>query len=222
MTSTVVGVDGTRDGWIAIAMSEGGRLSGGVSPTFRQLLDSHADASIVAVDVPIGAPDVEHYPRLADVQAEAMIHRRRSSVFRVPIAEALAASTYTEANEISRRHGLPGISQQAWALAPKIRDVEPHGTDPRVREIHPEVSFAALAGGPVFFSKRTWKGFRERMQLLSSASLDPTAVTGDLGRASVDDVLDALVAMWSARRIADGAARSLPPDAAFPAPAIWY
>ena len=79
MTLTVVGVDGTRDGWIAIAMSEGGRLSGGVSPTFRQLLDSHADASIVAVDVPIGAPDVEHYPRLADVQAEAMIHRRRSS-----------------------------------------------------------------------------------------------------------------------------------------------
>ena len=142
-----------------------------------------------------------------------MIGRIRSSVFFVPPREVLAAPSYTEASALCRRLELPGVSQQAYALAPKILEVEQFAMDPRVREIHPEVSFAALAGRPLQHGKRTWHGYLERHSILVGAGLDPQSVRGDVGRAAVDDVLDAMAAAWSAKRIADGVAVSLPPDA---------
>ncbi len=53
--------------------------------------------------------------------------------------------------------GLPGISQQAWALRRKIREVAV-SADSRVFEVHPEVSFAAMRGAALRYSKRTWNG----------------------------------------------------------------
>ena len=84
-----------------------------------------------------------------------------------------------------------------------------------VVEAHPELSFAALAGAPLATRKSTWAGAAARRSLLARAGID---VPDDLGlagaQAGVDDVLDAAVLAWTARRVAAGTARArpTPPD----------
>jgi predicted RNase H-like nuclease len=78
-------------------------------------------------------------------------------------------------------------------------------------EVHPEVSFARLAGGPLPDGKRTWAGAHHRRRLLASAGIDLADDLGQAGRhTAVDDVLDAGAAAWTVERVAAGAARPLP------------
>ena len=93
-------------------------------------------------------------------------------------------------------------------------------------EIHPEVSFAVLMGRPARASKKTWAGMVERRDALAGAGISLDRVADDAAsQAAVDDMLDAAVAAWSARRILEGRARSFPVtpdiDAAGRPVAIW-
>jgi predicted RNase H-like nuclease len=82
-----------------------------------------------------------------------------------------------------------------------------------VHEVHPEVSFAVLAGRPLAFAKRTWNGHRERLRLLGRAGIKiPERL--DAGLVPADDVLDAAVAAWTATRIARGEQVTFPADPA--------
>ena len=113
--------------------------------------------------------------------------------------------SYGEARTIA-----PSTSAQGWALRTAILDVA-RIEDPRLREVHPEVSFAALAGATLAFGKRTWNGQRERVRLLAGAGIDlPDRL--DAGLVAADDVLDAAVAAWTATRIAVGEHVTLPGD----------
>ena len=101
-------------------------------------------------------------------------------------------------------------------------------------EVHPEVSFHALAGRPLAASKRQWNGQMERRALLAGVGIRIPDALGEAGTVAVDDILDAAAAAWSAGRIASGgggltpiaarARRRWPPDrddAGRPI-AIWY
>ena len=70
-----------------------------------------------------------------------------------------------------------------------------------------------MAGAPLADSKSTWAGATSRRQLLAAQGIE---LSGDLGLAGqqvgVDDVLDAAAVAWTARRVAAGAARCLPPE----------
>jgi len=84
-----------------------------------------------------------------------------------------------------------------------------------VFEIHPEVSFAAMHGNVgLAAGKQTAQGRAQRLAPLARV-FDEAAVRALLAsvprRVAADDVLDAFAALWSAERIADGVARSLPP-----------
>jgi predicted RNase H-like nuclease len=121
------------------------------------------------------------------------------------------------------------LSRQAWALAPKILDVDRSRDQlgSSLFEVHPEVSFRALAMTPLTAGKRIWAGSVERRRLLEGAGIVIPGDIGPAGRgAGVDDVLDAAVAAWTARRLADGTARCLPDpperDAQGRNTAIWY
>jgi predicted RNase H-like nuclease len=86
----------------------------------------------------------------------------------------------------------------------------PHGSC-RVVEVHPEVSFAHLAGAPLTVRKHTWAGMYRRRELLAGAGIRIDGDLGEAGRgAAVDDVLDAAVCAWTARRVARGEARCMP------------
>jgi predicted RNase H-like nuclease len=83
-----------------------------------------------------------------------------------------------------------------------------------VYEVHPEVSFAILLGAPASAPKKSWAGMCERRRALECAGLALDHIHGDAGlRAAVDDMLDATVAAWSARRITRGQALRIPDTA---------
>jgi predicted RNase H-like nuclease len=222
----VVGVDGCKAGWVGIVLREGVFSRAVVAASFRDLLTAVPAASVVAVDIPIGLPATA---RRADVEARRVVGARSASVFPTPPRAVVEAASHEEANRRARTLLGRGISQQTFALAKKILEVEGCRADAGARlfEVHPEVSFWALAGTPLRAGKRSWTGQADRRALLEAASV---VVPADLGRAGLvaaaDDVLDAAVAAWSAQHIATGQGRSLPDpperDSEGRPMAIWY
>lgn len=205
-----LGIDACPKGWVAISITDGGVSEGVVVNELDELADVFSDAAAIAIDIPLGIP--ERDPRAADLAAKESLGPRQNSVFLTPIRAALDATSYSQANEISRKVTGKGMSRQSYALAPKILEAERwSGNAPApVWEVHPEVSFTVLTGAPCAASKKTWLGMQERLAALQGAELDPGSLGEDGRHAAVDDVLDATVAAWSARRIAHGEGISLP------------
>jgi len=205
----VVGIDAAgKHGWVGVVLDADGFLGARLG-SLREIIDSAEPVDAVGVDIPIG--HVAAASRRADVEARGLIGPRASSVFAAPPAETLGAASYHEANQVLAAMGVPKLSRQAWALVPKI--VEAAGiaaADTRVFEVHPEVSFRELAGDYLAWSKKSWNGLLRRRRLLADAGVvlpdDIPAVAG----AAADDIVDAAVVAWSARRIAAGTARSIP------------
>ncbi|MBW3631956.1 MAG: DUF429 domain-containing protein [Chloroflexi bacterium] len=112
------------------------------------------------------------------------------------------------------------ISAQAFAICRKVAEVNwamAWVEQDRVFEIHPEVSFWALAGGQPMQYRKTWpEGYAERRELLAEAFGIPISSREEAREAArpaaPDDLLDAVVAAWTARRVADGIAERLPPN----------
>jgi predicted RNase H-like nuclease len=209
-----LGVDAARGGWVAVALEDGAFAGAALERRFPALLERFAEAVVVGVDVPIGLPK-RGTRRRADLEARKLVGARRASVFFTPSRAALEAATYSAARELE-----PSTSAQGWALRTAILDVD-RVRDPRVREVHPEVSFAVLAKEPLAFAKRTWNGHRERLRLLRRAGIRiPDRL--DAGLVPADDVLDAAVAAWTATRIARDEHGTLPGDPAPNEPTIYY
>ena len=119
------------------------------------------------------------------------------------------------------------MSRQAWALGTRVLEADVVAqSDDRVIEIHPEVSFRALQGTDVKWPKKTWNGQMLRRQLLAGAGIEIPDELGDAGGVPADDVLDAAVVAWSARRYVCGEALALPTttelDDTGRRLAIWY
>ena len=184
----LLGVDGCRAGWVA-ASDRGARLY----PTFAEIVAERFE--LVLIDVPIGL--LQAGPRNCDLQARSLLGARRSSVFPAPGRRLLRA----------RRYGRQ-CSIQLWNILHKIREVDEAMTprlQRRVREAHPEVSFALLNGSPLRFAKKSADGEAERRRLLRPIFGEIPAVPG----AARDDVLDAYALLWSAQRAWRGEARVL-------------
>jgi predicted RNase H-like nuclease len=221
----VVGVDGWRKAWVAAVLRAGRFVTARVFLRFADLLGEFSEAAAIGVDIPIGIP--ESGTRSADLEARTFLSRGRSSVFLVPSRDVLEAVDHATASALHRSRTGKGVSQQSYALRVKILEVDALvNTDDNVIEIHPEVSFRALAGHPLGYSKKTWAGAHLRRRLLVRAGIVLPDDLGPAGVAPVDDVLDAAAAAWSAQRYASGEARSLPadpPEDARGRPvAIWY
>jgi predicted RNase H-like nuclease len=213
----VLGVDACGGGWIAVALSNSGEIRAYLHREIGHVVAlALADGrlAVIGIDIPIGLADVGL--RQADVQARAEAGPRRASVFMTPVRGALAFGTHAEASAENRRLAGRGISRQAFNLAEKVLQVDrwrPQAPCP-VLEVHPELSFAALAGGtPLPDSKSTWAGAVARRRLLAGAGIElPDDLGPPGGQAGMDDVLDAAAVAWTARRFARGAARRLPPE----------
>jgi predicted RNase H-like nuclease len=198
----VVGVDGYPRGWVAVSLLNGRFERVALRRGFAEVLAEFPDAASFGVDIPIGAG-----PREADRRARELIGPLRGrSVFPAPTEEALRATAFAETT---------GVSRQLFALFPKIREVAVHAGDPRVIEVHPEVSFRALKGAELEAAKTTWNGFLERRRLLSAAGIElPEGLDPN---PPLIDVLDAAAAAWSARRYARNEAEPVGEG-----PTIWY
>jgi predicted RNase H-like nuclease len=212
----VLGVDACGYGWVGIALGDGGlrcylhRDIAGITALAR----GDGELAVIGIDIPIGLADDSL--RQADLQARAKAGPRRASVFMTPVRSALAFGAHAEASAENRRRTGHGISRQAFNLGEKILQVDRwRSTAPcPVLEVHPELSFAAMAGGsPLAAGKSTWAGAITRRELLAAAGIVLPADLGEAGlRAGMDDVLDAAAAAWSARRFARGEAERVPAE----------
>ena len=98
-----------------------------------------------------------------------------------------------------------------------------------IREVHPEVSFWRLNGRvPMAHGKKTFDGMRNRQVALIDAGFPQSFVENAARehRVGDDDLLDALAALWTARRIFNGTAERFPvePDVDLRGldQAIWF
>lgn len=207
MNELLVGVDGCRGGWVAAMDRGGGRTEVIVRRSFADVLD--LGALVVGIDMPIGL--ASDRPRACDIQARARLGPRRSSVFPAPVRSVLGARNHADAVVRSRASCGRGLSIQAWNLVPKVAEVDAlvEPGDPVV-EVHPELSFALLAGAPLRTRKKDPAGRHERLGLLTGPFPD---VADHLASrppgCAADDVLDAHAVLWTVRRIAAGTAISL-------------
>jgi predicted RNase H-like nuclease len=209
----VLGVDACKSGWVGIALTEGLVRAYAAAEISGLVEAAAADGplAVVAVDIPVGLPDTGR--RQADVLARKAVGPLWASVFMTPVRPAMEASDYAAAAEASRHLAGEGISRQAFALQAKVLQVDrwvrkvPH----RVVEVHPEASFAELAGSALQSRKSSWAGADLRRRLLAGAGISLPCDLGPAGeKAGVDDVLDAAAAAWTARRVLHGQARSMP------------
>lgn len=206
----VLGVDAAgKHGWVGIVV-DGDGFVGARAGALRSIIDWAEPVAVIGVDIPIG--HVAGGVRRADVEARRFVGARRAaSVFAAPPASALGAASYAEANEALAAGGVAKMSRQAWALVPKmVEAAEVASSDDRLREIHPEVSFTELTGEPLRWSKKSWNGLLARRRALEGAGIALPDEIDDLGGVVADDVVDAAVVAWSARRVAIGTAVSLP------------
>jgi predicted RNase H-like nuclease len=223
----LIGVDGAKRGWVAVVWQPPEPPEVASFTSIQGIHQAYPQAQVIAVDIPIGLPrGLDDFPRLADREAKRFLGRHHRSVAYIPPREVLEEPTIETAR--NRAHDLGfKVQRQAYGLREKALEVANFigrlSTPHPIREVHPEVSFRALAGEKdLRHRKNTWNGFVERHRLLAEQGLDvllepfagPATVHVD-----VDDVLDAAVAAWSARRIAEGAAEALGPEGA---PRIWY
>jgi predicted RNase H-like nuclease len=211
----VAGVDGCRGGWLLVVVPRrrGGdsrvALESSIAPVVA--LARRAQLAVVGVDMPIGLP--ADGVRAADRAARARLGPRRSSVVPTPCRAVVGALDYADALARSRRATGRGLSRQAFHLLPKIAEVDAvvrPRDQRRVVEVHPESSFAALAGGPLTLPKRTPEGREARLALLLPhfPDVERHLATRPSG-AAPDDLLDAFAVAWTARREARGVAEHL-------------
>jgi predicted RNase H-like nuclease len=216
----VLGVDGTPHGWAVIASKEG-QMRVRQIVRLANIFERPPYPDIVAVDVPIGLLDAyEIGGRECDRKARRDLEQRGSSVFVPPVRAVLSVDSYEEACAVSRassKHD-KALSKQTWGIVPKIKEADdllrlkPHLRS-ILREVHPEVCFCELTSKPMEFAKSKSEGRAERRKALAREfGVDAILAQARRERLSVVDTLDALVACWSAMRLAKGEGRSLVPD----------
>jgi predicted RNase H-like nuclease len=216
----VAGVDGCKGGWLVAIVNVKARGCSYepkqifVAKDFSAVLSATGDCEVICVDIPIGLSN-GFESRTCDIEARRILGwQRGSSVFEAPIRPCLAYyEQYRVANEVSRRLGGKGLSKQSFAILEKIRQVDRvmrPVLQKRIREIHPEVCFWALNHGhPMQYKKSRVVGREERMRVLSDIFPNVEAIRKPEGTAA-DDVLDALVAAWTAVQVVQGKVRTLP------------
>ena len=235
MTPRVAGADGCRAGWV-VAVSAGVASTVSVAPTFADVVDIAGDSRVIGVDMPIGFLDAAAPGgRDCDRQARRLLGPRGCCVFSPPVRSALRERTFAAALAANRASSPAhlGISLECFGLFDKLREVdtalrrrpELRG---RVREVHPELAFRAMAAARAGLRpKRSAGGRTHRLRLLAEHFEGLRRLVARRPRgAAVDDVLDAHAVCWSAARIARGIAVCLtgrPARDRYGRPmAIWY
>ena len=207
-----IGVDGCRAGWLVIALGDDGVWQYRVADKLKHVIKELPQEYLMLVDMPLGLLSGAGRERECDHLARKLLGRpRSSSVFPPPARPTLAAGDYVEAQVINRRCLGRGLSQQAWNLVPKIRELDrlrrkEHGVADRLRESHPEVCFWALnkQRSPLH-NKKTLEGRRERIRILSRHQHNAKEIIEVIAQSTLrkdvawDDIVDALVLAVTAR-----------------------
>jgi predicted RNase H-like nuclease len=210
------GVDGFRDKWRAVL---GNFATGDIRWSdlhFEAVLNLSEKPAIIAVDLPIGLPEVTRPGgRTCDRLARHLLGPRRSSVFSPLGRSFLQMEDRKEASQASIHRGGIGIGVQAWGLRKKLLEIDTLMTPERqrvVHEVHPEVSFCEMNGGqPLTRSKKSPDAEHQRIKALRGNGFPESFLAAlETLRSGRDDFLDACAALWTAQRIYRSVAKRIP------------
>jgi len=240
-TPTLHGIDGCPAGWLVLSQKadNSGSLSARIYPTLDQLAPHLRADHIVAIDMPIGMPTPDHYPRACDIAARRLLRSRACCVFSAPCRGVLSyLHHYPSASSWHKHATGKAISCQAFNILPKINQLDTflslHPGIASFHEIHPEVSFAYMNGAngkptPILTKKTSPEGAQARLALIEQMfpklpelttlhqQLGPRSKHGKT-RWALNDLHDAFAALWSAHRIMSNTAQSFPSEHASKAP----
>jgi predicted RNase H-like nuclease len=208
----IAGVDGFKEGWIAAIEDGRGETTVEQFTSFAAIVE-RKELGVVVIDVPIGLTDVG--PRAADEEARAILKNRGCCVFSAPIRPILDCVNQREASEKWRSIEGKGCTAQLWGIVPKIAEVDrvmklnPSLQD-RIREGHPEVSFAMMNGGmPIQAGKASPQGQQARQRMLQRHFAGFDKWLSLLPSVRID-LIDAFALLWTARRVRKVEAKRLP------------
>lgn len=217
------GIDGCRAGWVAAVAHDADtelRLFADLGAVVRWREHDTGGAAVVGIDVPMGLPPRAGL-RACDRAARRELGQRWMSVFAPPDRQLLGLDFASARALVHRRRRTdpagdhPVMTHQTMNIAPKVAEADrvlraDPGRQEWCVEVHPELSFLALAGAPLA-PKRISTGFAQRLALVAEAFPDaPRRVAGvpwPRGVAAPDDLLDAYAVLWSALRFAGGPGR---------------
>jgi 8-oxo-dGTP diphosphatase len=210
----LAGIDGCPTGWVAV-VAEADNLASARLSHITDLRSFLPSIDFALVDMPIGfvsGPD----SRDVEVAIRQGLKGKTSSVFPTPCREALAEFVYADASYLNEMALGKRLPKQSFMLFPKMREVDLLVRDlgqSCLREGHPEVSFAKMAGSPVLSKKRELEGQVARLVLLEGHGLPAQLLLRDLikGKMAADDILDAAALLWSANRYLRGQHETYPP-----------
>lgn len=221
--SLFLGVDACKRGWAVAAVGkDGGLHSFWVETSFEKVLAAVKSASLTLIDIPIGLKCSRSDERKCDREARKFLGKRRSSVFRVPVRQAVYAESREQGSKINCRYTGKGIGVQSWGIVKKIKEVDRVlSKDPalqsRVRETHPEVCFCGLnRGSPLLHSKRKEAGLDERLKIIQrfSKGAKTECITAlrkyPRSQLAMDDVLDAIAAAITALKCCQNVSYTFP------------
>ena len=201
--SVIVGIDGCKSGWFVIWEESDNTLRSCVIPQLKMLRDMISFRHLtIGIDIPVVLSD--EIPRAADQLARKQLGKKSSTIFTAPTPGILKQTNYEQACHVSKNQFGKSISIQSWNLFPKIRDAQTLADEEQIDifEIHPELSFRALNRGNFEFEAI-------RAQYLKK----------DVAN---DDILDALVVLWSVKRVIAKEAIFLPDNPIKPNMSIAY
>ena len=231
---TCIGIDACPGGWACVFNGADGTLSVEFMDSLDRMLEAFSD-SIIGIDIPIGLPDgatgIEPGIRQCDKQARRLLGFPRStSIFSSPVRPLLdidekdIAKAHHEASAITMDISNRKVTRQTMNILPRIREVDfllqrSGSLRNRMFEVHPELIFMEINGGPIEESKRTLEGRARRMTCLQRI-FAPEAVESCISMITGtpikhDDLIDALACCWSADRIARGTHRETPVEPEF-------
>jgi len=228
--SYVAGLDGCRKGWLCVLLdsASGAPEQAFIAPSFAELV-AREDIVQIAVDIPIGIPDIAtRGGRGCDVALRGKLGARQSSVFAVPGRAALGETDYGRACEMAFTHSEPPrrVSKQCFHIFPKIREVDAMLTpalQDRIVECHPEGAFWAMNGQnplaePKKIKSRAYpSGLALRRDLLVAGGFPAEFLSERRfkpSEAGEDDFLDACACAWTALRVVRRQALRFPDEPA--------
>ena len=161
-----------------MTLAPGGQPAVGVHARFAGLVEGLPGDAVVAVDMPIGLPDLTGKGgRGPEALVRPLLGQRQSSVFSIPSRAAVYAAqepfttlerwyeAHRAASATARQTSQPprAVSIQAFGIFPKIREIdallrERADLRQRVIESHPEVAFWRLNGGQAMRLPKKVKG----------------------------------------------------------------
>lgn len=200
----IAGVDGCKSGWVAAIDRGDGETFVQYFATFSDLA-SQPTLDLIVIDTPIGLSEPRN-PRRADVEAKTFLGHRHVCVFHAPIRMLFRCPSQPEASKERQRLEEKGCSMQTFSIIPKVKSVDDClATDlklrTRVREGHPEVTFAVMNGNhPLAVSKHKKEGRQIRLTLLEEFFGDKPRHESDAEPSMREDIIDAYAMLWTARR----------------------